>query len=152
MDVKRESRKARGVSKPAPPVVERADDPAAAAPTAPQPAKPGGKSRWKHDLHRDFARIRHELPPLLVHVWEIMWDHLPATNEPFWLSGGTIALEGCIHPTAARRTAAELERLGLVVCIARGTLGRPDANLWRFPQTLPQVPKKKRRKPPARKA
>jgi hypothetical protein len=87
---------------------------------------------------------------MLVHVWEIMWDHLPATNEPFRLSHGTIAAEGEIDRTAAARAARELERLGLLVCRKRGNLGSMDANLWQFPQSLPDIPKREKRKPPAR--
>jgi hypothetical protein len=140
MDVKRESRKARGVSR------------SAASQQAPadhiEPPKAKGKSAWKHDLHRAFARVRMELAPMQVHVWEIMWDHLPAANSPFRLSHSTIAREGGIHRTAAARAAAELERLGLLVCIARGRLGSMDANVWRFPDTLPEVPRRSRRPRP----
>lgn len=150
MDVKRASRRERGVSRRAPPVVERADAPAAVRASAPKAAESTGKSRWKHDLHRAFAGIRTDLAPMLVHVWEIMWDHLPATNEPFRLSHGTIAAEGRIDRTAAARAARELERLGLLVCVERGRLGSMDANLWRFPQALPDIPKRKRRPPPTR--
>lgn len=151
MDVKRASRRERNVSRPAPPIVERADAPAAARASAPKAAESTGKSRWKHDLHRAFAGIRTDLTPMLVHVWEIMWDHLPATNEPFPLSHGTIAAEGRIDRTAAARAARALERLGLLVCVKRGRLGSKDANIWRFPQALPDIPTKpKRRPPPAR--
>lgn len=146
MDVKRASRKARGVSRaaapsPAPPPT------AAAEPTA---QRPSGKSRWKHDLHRSFARVRRNIEPMLVHVWEIMWDHLPATNEPFHLSHTTIAKEGEIDRSAAAHATPKLERLGLVVCVKRGRLGSQDANIWQFPQSLPDIPKKEKRKPPAR--
>ena len=146
MDVKRASRKARGVSRPAAPSPEPPPT-SAAEPTA---HGPSGKSRWKHDLHRAFARVRLDIEPMLVHVWEVMWDHLPASNEPFPLSHGTIGREGGIHRTAAARATAELERLGLLVCVRRGRLGSPDANIWRFPQSLPDIPKRERRKPPAR--
>jgi len=144
VDVKRESRKARGVSRPAAPSPEPPPT-SAAEPTA---QRPSGKSRWKHDLHRAFARVRLDIEPMLVHVWEVMWDHLPASNEPFPLSHGTIGRG--IHRTAAARATAELERLGLLVCVRRGRLGSPDANIWRFPQSLPDIPKRERRKPPAR--
>lgn len=147
MDVKRASRVARGVSRPAPPP---SDQPQQAASATPQAARPTGKSRWKHDLHRAFAKVRLDLAPSLVHVWEIMWDHLPSTNAPFPLSHGTIAREGCIDRTAAARATAELERLGLVVCIRRGRIGSKDANLWRFPESLPAVPERARRTPPMR--
>jgi hypothetical protein len=145
MDVKRASRKGRGVSRPAAPSTEPPT--VAAEPTA---HGPSGKSRWKHDLHRTFALVRLDLPPMLVHVWEVMWDHLPASNEPFPLSHGTIGREGGIDRTAAARATRELERLGLLVCVRRGRLGSPDANIWRFPQSLPDIPKRERRKPPAR--
>lgn len=153
MDVKSASRKKRGISRPAPPPAE--PQPGAAAATTPIP-EPTGKSRWKHDLHRAFARIRLDLAPSLVHVWEIMWDHLPSTNAPFRLSHGTIAREGCIDRTAAARATKELEHLGLVVCVARGkptVKGRIESvppNLWRFPMSLPAVPKRTRRPPPNR--
>jgi hypothetical protein len=147
MDVKRASRKARGVSRPAPPP---SDPPLQAAAATPQASERTGKSRWKHDLHRAFARIRLDLAPSLVHVWEIMWDHLPSTNAPFPLSHGTIAREGCTDRTAAARATAELERLGLVVCIRRGRIGSTEPNLWRFPESLPSVPKRTRRPPPKR--
>lgn len=142
MDVKRESRKARGVSRPAAPQQATADHI--------EPPKAKGKSAWKHDLHRAFARVRLDVAPMLVHVWEVMWDHLPVTNEPFPLSHGTIAREGGIDRTAAARATRRLERLGLLVCVRRGRIGSPDANIWRFPQSLPDIPKRVRRKPPAR--
>jgi hypothetical protein len=94
--------------------------------------------------------VRLDIAPMLVHVWEIVWDHLPASNEPFPLSHGTIGREGGIDRTAAARATRELERLGLLVCVRRGRLGSPDANIWRFPQSLPDIPKRERRKPPAR--
>jgi len=147
MDVKRASRKNRGISRPAPPPAE--PQPEAAAATTPTPG-PTGKSRWKHDLHRAFAEIRLDLAPSLVHVWEIMWDHLPSSKAPFPLSHGTIAREGCIDRTAAARATAELERLGLVVCVARGRIGSRQPNIWRFPESLPAVPHRTRRPPPKR--
>jgi len=146
MDVKRASRKGRGVSRAAAPSPE----PPPTAAVEPTAQMPSGKSRWKHDLHRAFARVRLDLAPMLVHVWEVMWDHLPVTNEPFPLSHGTIAKEGGIDRTAAARATRKLERLGLLVCVRRGRLGSPDANIWRFPQSLPDIPKRERRMPPAR--
>lgn len=141
MDVRRASRKARGISRPAAPTPTPAAEPTDAAPS--------GKSRWKHDLHRDFARLRLDLSPTQVHVWEIMWDHLPATNEPFPLSHGTIAREGGMDRTAAARATRQLERLGLLECVVRGRMGSADANRWRFPRSLPDIPSRTRRKPPA---
>lgn len=149
MDVKRDSRRRRGVSRPAQPA---AATPAAAADLPHGHPASRGRSAWKHDLHRAFARIRLDLAPGLVHVWEIMWDHLPVANSPFPLSHGTIAAEGGIDRTAAAKATKKLEGLGLIVCIRRGRLGRPEPNTWRFPQALPEVPKRKRRPPPNRPA
>ena len=148
MDVKSASRKKRGISRPAPPPAE--PQPGAAAATTPTP-EPTGKSRWKHDLHRAFARIRLDLAPSLVHVWEIMWDHLPASNQPFHVSDGTIAREAGFDRSAATNALNELIRLGLIVCISRGYRGNRTASVWRFPQSLPSVPKRPRRTPPKRK-
>ena len=141
MDLRYQSRKSRGVSRPAAP----ADEPATQAAMP----KAHSKSAWKHDLHRAFARLRRDLKPMQVHVWEIMWDHLPTTNKPFRLSHSTIAREGCIDRTAAARATADLERLGLLVCISRGRLGSPDANVWKFPDSLPELPKRTRRQRPS---
>jgi len=147
MDVKQASRKKRGVSRPASPPAE--PQPEAAAPTPPTP-EPTGKSRWKHDLHRSFARIRLDLPPTAAHVWEIMWDHLPAGNIPFHVSDDTIAREGDLHRTKACKALNDLTRRGLLVCVRRGRRGSREASVWRFPESLPDVPKRRRRKPPAR--
>jgi hypothetical protein len=147
MDVKQASRKKRGVSRPASPPAE--PQPEAAAPTPPIP-EPTGKSRWKHDLHRAFAKIRLDLAPSLVHVWEIMWDHLPASNKPFHLSDTTVGREAGFDRSAATRAIEELIRLGLIVCIRRGKRGSKLASIWRFPESLPSVPPRRRRTPPKR--
>lgn len=145
MDVNQSSRRARGVSRagaPVPPQQQQAATPSV------EPKAAGKGSSWKHDLHRSFAAVRLDLAPSTVHVWEIMWDHLPSLNQPFRLSHGTIAREGCIHRTAAARATAELVERGLIVCIHRGHLGSQQPNIWRFPQALPAVPKRPRRPPP----
>jgi hypothetical protein len=148
VDVNRESRRNRGVSKPAEPKQEPTNSTAAVGIDTPS----RGKSAWKHDLHRAFAMVRLDLTPMQAHVWEIVWDHLPSTNQPFPLSHTTIAREGGIDRTKAAKATRELERLGLLVCMRRGRMGSPDANLWRFPQSVPDIPERKRRKPPVRRS
>lgn len=148
MDVKRASRKARGVSMAAPPLAEQQHQQVATPSVEPKAA--GKASSWKHDLHRSFARVRLDLAPSLVHVWEIMWDHLPSSNRPFHVSDGTIAREAGFDRSAATNALNELIRLGLIVCISRGYRGNRTASVWRFPQSLPSVPKRPRRTPPKR--
>lgn len=144
MDLNRESRRTRGVSKPAQPKQEPTNPTAVAGMAIPS----RGKSAWKHDLHRAFAMARLDLTPMQAHVWEIMWDHLPSTNQPFALSHNTIAKAGCIDRTAAARATKALEQLGMLRCVRRGRLGCSDANVWQFPQTLPEIAKRERRPPP----
>ena len=146
MDVNRESRRNRGVSKPAEPKQEPTNSTAAVGIDTPS----RGKSAWKHDLHRAFAMARLDLTPMQAHVWEIMWDHLPSTNQPFALSHNTIAKAGDIDRTKAAKATRDLERLGLLVCKRRGRMGSPEANVWKFPEWLPDIPKRKRRQPPVR--
>lgn len=144
MDVNRESRRNRGVSKPAEPKQEPTNSTAAVGIDTPS----RGKSAWKHDLHRAFAMVRLDLTPMQAHVWEIVWDHLPSTNQPFPLSHTTIAREGGIDRTAAARSTRLLEQLGMLLCVRRGRLGCSDANVWQFPQALPKIVKRKRRPRP----